>query len=74
MPGGLGGPTQYSILNTLPLDLNPRPLNIIELGQRCCQICQGALVGPLNTQYSILYPWTLTPDPKTSLGWVRGAV
>ena len=42
MPGGLGGPTQYSILNTVPLDLNPRTLNIIGLGQRCWRICQGA--------------------------------
>ena len=62
----LGGPTQYSILNTLPLDPNPRTLRInitVGLGQRCCQIYQGAWVGPLNTQYSILYPWTLTPEP-----------
>ena len=42
MPGGLGGPTQYSILNTVPLDPNPRPLNIFGSGQRCWQICQGA--------------------------------
>ena len=32
-------------------------------GQRCCQIYQGVQVVPLNTQYSILYPWTLTPEP-----------
>ena len=29
IPGGLGGPTQYSILNTLPLDPNPRTLTMI---------------------------------------------
>ena len=29
IPGGLGGPTQYSILNTLPLDRNPRTQGII---------------------------------------------
>ena len=45
IPGGLGGSTQYSILNTLPLDPNPRTLGInttVGLGQRCCQIYQGA--------------------------------
>ena len=43
MPGGLGGPTQYSILD--PGTLTPRTLGIIitvGLGQRCWQICQGA--------------------------------
>ena len=75
IPGGLGEPTQYSILNTLPLDPNPRTLSIIVtvgLGQRCCQIYQGAEVGQLDIQYSILYPWTLTPEPWASLsmlGW-----
>ena len=62
IPGGLGGPTQYSILNTLPLDPNPRNLGInitVGLGQMCCQIYQGAKVGPLpgsplNTQYITL--------------------
>ena len=29
IPGGLGGPTQYSILYTLPLDPDPRTLGII---------------------------------------------
>ena len=72
MPGGLGGPTQYSILNTVPLDPNPRPLNIIGSGQRCWQICQGALVGPLNTQYSILDPGTLPRDiPASWLNCLR---
>ena len=62
----LGGPTQYSILNTVPLDPNPRTLRInitVGLGPRCCQIYQGNWVGPLNTQYSILYPCTLTREP-----------
>ena len=33
IPGDPGGPTQYSILNTLPLDLNPKtpkPHNVIQ--------------------------------------------
>ena len=47
-----------TILNTQPLDPNPRTLSIITVGLG--HIYQGAQVVPLNTQYSILYPWTLT--------------
>ena len=61
-PGGLDGPTQYSILNTLPLEPNPRNLGIIidvGLGVRgAVRYTRGSRWSHsiLNTQYFTLGP------------------
>ena len=80
IPGGPGGPTQYSILNTLPLDPNPNPKHHYHcrVGSEVLSDIPGGLGGP--TQYSILNTLRLYPNPRTlgiiitvGLG-VRGAV